>query len=477
MVLTLAFTPFMGEARTHNGGYLCSHASYRCRAVVSHTERTQLAKGPLTDERREQGLFLKDRLATVETELAATKQSLDAAGLSLPCDTHPDSPVGDESAAVVVSLHGTKRSFSFSPLDHLALGQHLGMLDFAAAAQISGAGFVLLKNDGVLLEQALVQWALNRAAAAGFSPIAPPDLAYPSLVEACGFNPRSSTTATAATAGGGDGTTHSGGMASQVYSLSNADLALIGTSEIPLAGLHINALMDRDALPATYCAISHCFRREASSGGAKDRGLYRLHQFTKVELFAFVAPAAAVAVTNASTAEPPPPSTGVRNSGSTTTSTTTSAVVGATPPDDNSEAMLSRLLELQISMYSELGLHFRVLDMPTEELGASAYRKYDIEAWMPTRGDRGEGAFGEISSASNCIDYQSRRLNIRCRSLPKNTFTHTLNATACAVPRVMLALLETHQQADGSVWLPPALRPYMGGREFLVPPPPRGRAR
>lgn len=227
--------------------------------------------------------------------------------------------------------------------------------------------------------------------------------------------------------------------------------------------------------------VSHCFRREAGSSGARDRGLYRLHQFTKVELFAYVAP------TYADTPAHVSASVGGGEGGAGGRQTTTEPLL----PNPASDAFLRRLVDLQIMMYAELGLHFRVLDMPTEELGAAAYRKYDIEAWMPCRptlaaaaasaatagasaaaSGSGLGDFGEICSASNCIDYQARRLNVRYKHAQNdNRFVHTLNATACAIPRVMLALLETHQQADGSVAIPSALQPFLGGVSVLRPPP------
>lgn len=418
--------------------------SLRNLGVPFTAERNNIAKGGSSitaEERQAAGKRIKEELASVETSMDGLKSQLAAAAAQLPCDTHPESPVGPEDNARVVALHGTRRVFDFKPRSHLQLGESLGLFDFHAGSAVAGAGFTVLKGDGVLLELALVQWALSRVAAAGFTPIAPPDLAHSRLVEGCGFNPRDS-----------------GGAKSQVYSVADSDLCLIGTSEIPLAGLHEDAILDSSTLPAQYCAVSHCFRREAGSGGQRDKGLYRLHQFTKVEMFAYVAPDSPAEVAGA--ASPPPSS----SSG------------GSFPPhirtlpSPASEAMFKRLTDMQVSLFNELGLHFRVLDMPTEELGAAAYRKYDIEAWMPCRGEDGAGAYGEVSSASNCIDYQARRLNVRYKAGPKdNRFVHTLNATACAVPRTMLALLETHQQADGSVVIPPALRPFMGGREVLTP--------
>ncbi|RYG52645.1 hypothetical protein EON67_00685, partial [archaeon] len=278
------------------------------------------------------------------------------------------------------------------------------------------------------------------------------------------FNPRpSAAPAMNASAGTDAPAAADAAVPSQVYSLTNSDLCLVGTSEISLAALHANSIMSPADLPATYCAVSHCFRREAGSRGQRDRGLYRLHQFSKVELFAYaqpdIAPPAAerepvvhipLMTYRADMEVPEHARTGVL-------------------PSLGSEVMFQRLVNFQASLYAELGLHYRVLDMPTEELGASAYRKVDIEAWMPGRGSAGD--YGEISSASNCIDYQARRLNIRFKAGQNdNRFVHTLNATACAVPRLMLSILETHQRADGSVVIPPALVPYMHGITVLHPP-------
>ena len=416
----------------------------------------------------------KASLALTEQKLASVRLRLAAAALQLPVDTHPCAPVGGEEKAVVIAEHGVpRRIFDFEPADHVSLCESLGLADFAAGAAVAGSGFVVLRGDGVRLERALVGWALDCAAAAGFDLAAPPDIARASLVAGCGFAPRD------------DGS--GGGADSQVYSLAGGgDQCLIGTAEIPLAGLHAGALFDSPSrLPVGYAATSHCFRREAGAHGARDRGLYRLHQFTKVELFALIAPGmqptalgalakpdsggdAAVAASQARILaylqQSPPAATGG------------AADSAPPPPDVAADAMLARLVALQARMLGELGLAFRVLDMPTSELGAAAARKVDLEAWMPRRGG-GAGAYGEVTSASHCSDYQARRLNIRVRSsghgggaaAAGNSFVHTLNATACAIPRVMLALLETHQQRDGSVRIPPVLVPYLGGRTELRP--------
>jgi seryl-tRNA synthetase len=438
----------------------------KCVDTVSRmrAERNALSSSrDLTSVMQQEGKRLKEQISAAEADLARLTQELHAAASLLPCDSHPAAPVGDESNARVVFTHGEKPSFDFKPLSHEELGERLGLFDGAAGRAIAGTGFVVLTDDGVLLEAALVQWALEHARRAGFKIIAPPDVALTELVNGCGFNPRDS---------GIQGS-------SQIFSIANSSLSLIGTSEISLAGLHANSIIDPTKLPALYAAVSHCFRREAGGGGARDRGLYRLHQFSKVELFAFVAPEASAADIASD------PRADVEDA--------RERAEGPLPPSPFVDRALDALVRLQMLMYAELGLYFRVLDMPTEELGASAYRKFDIEAWMPCRSapvgvatgaqarhlnkpaqvtgsdePSPRGAFGEISSASNCADYQSRRLNIRYRHAPKdNRFVHTLNATACAIPRVMLALLETHQQADGTVRIPLCLQRYMGGRTRL----------
>lgn len=437
------------------GGVRDARGAAACNACEQPVPRRASAErnaaagstGPPSEADRAAALARKTKLADAKRSVDERTAALAELARQLPCESHPAAPIGPESAAVTTATLGTRRQFDFVPRDHVELGRGLGMFDFGAATAVAGAGFVVLRDDGVLLEQALVSWALAHAQRAGFSLVAGPDLALSSVVEGCGFNPRPSGTAAA------DGS----GASSQVYSVADSPLCLVGTSEITVAGLHAGQVIPAAALPTRYAAVSHCFRREAGSYGQRDRGLYRLHQFTKVELFAFVAPSKVWA----KGAAPVP-----------------------LPPDPASEAMLTGIVALQCRMYEELGLHVRLLDMPTEELGAAAYRKYDIEAWMPCRGKPsggsgsgdGWGAWGEVSSASNCVDYQARRLNIRCKTGSAGggedasmAFVHTLNGTACAIPRVMLALLETHQNRDGSVNVPPPLQPYLGGRSVLRP--------
>jgi seryl-tRNA synthetase len=268
---------------------------------------------------------------------------------------------------------------------------------------------VYLRRAAAQLELALCTWALGKAAAAGFTPMTTPDLVRETVLEKCGFQPRADNT--------------------QVYSVADSSLCLTGTAEVPLAAVAMDKVLPASALPLRMAAFGHCFRTEAGAAGSASRGLYRVHQFSKVELFVVCEPS-------------------------------------------QSPAILAELLAFEESLFSELGLHYRVLDMPTGDLGAPAARKFDVEAWMP-----GLGRFGEVSSASNCTDYQARRLGIRFRpggdgggSSGKPEFAHTLNATAAAVPRLVVAILETFQQPDGTVVVPEPLRPFMGGLDVIRPP-------
>ncbi|KAH7291013.1 hypothetical protein KP509_30G073100 [Ceratopteris richardii] len=325
--------------------------------------------------------------------------------------THPQVAVGSEAAATVHKMVGSKREFDFPVKNHVELGESLELMDFEAAAEVSGTKFYYLKNEGMLLELALVNWALSELVKRGFVPYSTPDLVRSSVIEKCGFQPRGSNT--------------------QVYSVEGTDLCLAGTAEILLGGLYMDQILSEKQLPLKLVAFSHCFRTEAGAAGSATRGLYRVHQFSKLEMFVICKP-------------------------------------------EDSERFHEELISIEEELFSSLGLHFKILDMPTEDLGAPAYRKYDFEAWMP-----GLDRYGEISSASNCTDYQSRRLSIRYRPtddiiLPTGKkgkaplqFAHTLNATAVAVPRMIVSILENFQQSDGSILIPKVLQPYMSGRELI----------
>ncbi|XP_031375130.1 serine--tRNA ligase, chloroplastic/mitochondrial isoform X1 [Punica granatum] len=381
-------------------------------------------KGKLEPSERqklvEEGKNLKEGLMTLEEDLVKLTDELQQEAQFIPNMTHPDVPIGDEDSSVIRKMVGSPREFSFPVKDHVQLGKELDLFDFDAAAEVSGSKFYYLKNEAVLLEMALINWTLSEVVKRGFTLLTTPEIVRSSVVEKCGFQPRGTNT--------------------QVYSIKDSDQCLIGTAEIPVGGIHMDSILPNSSLPHKYAAFSHCFRTEAGAAGAATRGLYRVHQFSKVELFVLCRP-------------------------------------------EESNAYHEELITIEEDLFSSLGLHFKTLDMASGDLGAPAYRKFDVEAWMP-----GLGRYGEISSASNCTDYQSRRLGIRYRpvdpaSLNNNSpkkgksnagptqFVHTLNATACAIPRMIVCILENYQQEDGSVAIPAPLRPFMGGLEVIAPRP------
>jgi seryl-tRNA synthetase len=346
-----------------------------------------------------EGRRLKEEVARHEAAVAAAETQLAAAAASLPNFIHPEVPDGGEDDARELRRHGEPRRFDFPPLDHLALGERLDLFDFEAGTKVAASKFYYLKNEAVLLELGLVRLATELLRRDGFTLYATPDLAKPDVVAALGFNPR--------------------GEETQIYSVADTDLCLVGTAEITLGGLFLDRVLDESELPQRLAGLSHCFRTEAGSYGRENKGLYRVHQFTKVEMFA------------------------------------------VTRPED-SEAMLAELLAIEERFFQALEIPYRVLDIAAAELGAPAYRKFDIEAWMVGRGE--SGGFGEVTSASNCTDYQARRLGARFRraGAKKTEPVHMLNGTAVAVSRALIALLENHQQRDGSVVIPKALQPYCG---------------
>ncbi|MCK8433855.1 serine--tRNA ligase [Streptomyces sp. D2-8] len=316
---------------------------------------------------------------------------------------HPDVPVGGEEDFVTLETHGTIRDFAtegFEPKDHLALGQILGAIDVERGAKVSGSRFYFLTGVGALLELALVNAAMAQATAAGFTPMLTPALVRPQSMAGTGFL---------------------GQAAQDVYHLADDDLYLVGTSEVPLAAYHMDEILDADRLPLRYAGFSPCFRREAGSHGKDTRGIFRVHQFDKVEMFSYVAP-------------------------------------------EDSQAEHQRLLEWEKQWLTSLELPYRVIDVASADLGASASRKFDCEAWIPT-----QGKYRELTSTSDCTEFQSRRLSIRVRDGKQVKPLATLNGTLCAVPRTIVAILENHQRADGSVRVPEVLRPYLGGREVLEP--------
>ncbi|MFG2826532.1 serine--tRNA ligase [Streptomyces sp. NPDC048434] len=320
---------------------------------------------------------------------------------------HPDVPVGGEEDFTVLETHGTIRDFAaegFEPKDHLEIGELLAAIDVERGAKVSGSRFYYLTGVGALLELALVNAAIAQATAAGFTPMLTPALVRPRAMEGTGFL---------------------GQAAENVYHLEKDDYYLVGTSEVPLAAYHMDEIVDGAKLPLRYAGFSPCFRREAGTYGKDTRGIFRVHQFDKVEMFSYVAPG-------------------------------------------DAQAEHQRLLDWEKQWLTSLELPFQVIDVATGDLGSSASRKFDCEAWIPT-----QGKYRELTSASNCDEFQARRLSVRMRETVDGKQRvqplATLNGTLCAVPRTIVAIFENHQQADGSVRVPEVLRPYLGGREILEP--------
>ncbi len=344
------------------------------------------------------GKKLREEISETEAKQKDIEAKLREQQALIPNMTHPDAPIGGEEDASEIRIVGEKPAFDFEPLDHVDIAAKLDLIDFEAGSRVAGHGFYYLKNDAVMLEMALIQFALQKVRSEGFTLYTTPDLARDSVLEGIGFNPR------------GDET--------QIYSVNDSDLSLVATAEITLGGAMKDQTVDISELPIKVAGLSHCFRTEAGAHGRKTRGIYRVHQFTKVEMFGF------------------------------------------TGPDiEQSNALHMDIVRIEEEIFQALGVPYRLIDTATGDLGGPAYRKFDLEAWMPGRGD-----YGEVTSASNCTDYQARRLGIRCRSAEKKgtQFVHTLNGTAISCARAMIAVIENNQQADGSVVVPEVLRPWVG---------------
>lgn len=349
---------------------------------------------------------LKQTMAVLKEEVEVVEKEYTEEVLKIPNLVAPDVPQGkDEHGNVPIKHFGEPTRFGFKPLDHVELGKKLDIFDFEAAAKVTGSKFYFLKNEAVLLELGLIRYALELAIKHGFTPMTTPEIARDEIITASGFSPR--------------------GPESQIYSLTEGSLSLIGTSEITIGGFMSKTVIPEDQLPIKISGVSHCFRTEAGSGGRESKGLYRVHQFSKVELYQFVHP-------------------------------------------DKSAVAHEEMLAIEEEFYQALKLPYRVLLMCKGDLGTPAYRKYDIEAWMPFVGEG--GGYGEVTSASNCTDFQARRLNTKFKNgvTGKTDFVHTLNGTAVAVTRTMLAILENNQQADGTVLIPEVLHAYTG-LQFIKP--------
>lgn len=352
------------------------------------------------DRNIEKGKQVKEEIQKIDPELEKVKTEFEQTLIQVPNLPSEYTPVGrDESENKIVRKVGDPVKFDFEPKDHLTLGQNLGIIDFESGSKVSGSQFYFLLNQGVLLEIALIQYAMNLLSQEGFIPVITPDLAKSRFYLGTGYLPK--------------------GDEAQTYTINDEDLGLIATAEVALAGKHADEVFSEKELPIKYIGYSHCFRKEAGAYGKYSKGLYRVHQFTKAEMFIYCIA-------------------------------------------KESNKMHEYLLSLEEKIYQNLGLPYQVLEMCTGDLGAMAARKFDIEAWMPGRKE-----YGEVTSTSNCTDYQARNLNIKMKSKDKTEYVHMINGTAIATPRVIIAILENFQQADGSVKIPEVLQKYTGFTEIL----------
>ena len=351
----------------------------------------------------DEGKSLKEQIAKVESQLKETEEKLDEVGRQIPNMAHPETPIGKlDTENLEVKKVGTPRKFGFKAKNHVEIMEALDLIDFERATKVSGPKFYYLKNEAVFLEQALIMYAMNILRKHGFTTFITPDVAKEEVLKGIGFNPR--------------------GNESNVYAIEEEGTCLVATAEITLGGYHSGEILDKAKLPLMYCGLSHCFRREAGAAGQFSKGLYRVHQFDKVEMFVYSTP-------------------------------------------EQSDELHEKLRQIEEEIFTGLGIPFHVVDTCTGDLGAPAYRKWDLEAWMPGRADEAhpEGDYGEVTSTSNCTDFQARRLNVKYRDDDgKNKYVHMLNGTAIAVGRAMLALIENYQNEDGSVTIPEVLVPLCG---------------
>ncbi len=371
---------------------------------LANEKSKQIGSAKSAEERellKEAGRHLREQKDAAQAAHDELEKQVHELEVHIPNLTHPAAPIGhDDQANTEISFGKTPvPKFDFKAKDHVELGKAHDMIDFEAGARVAGAGFYFLKRDAVLLELALQQFAVHQLVARGFIPVTTPDVAHTQILHGIGFMPR--------------------GPETQIYSIEHTDLNLVATAEITLGGMMADQTIDAEDLPLRMVGISHCFRTEAGAAGRASKGLYRVHQFTKIEMFAFTLP-------------------------------------------DQSDAIHEELRQIECDLFDALEIPYRVVDTATGDLGGPAYRKYDLEAWMPGRGEAGE--WGEVTSTSNCTDYQARRLNIRYRVKgEKGThLVHTLNGTAIAISRAIIAVLENHQQADGTIRVPKVLQLWMG---------------
>ena len=366
-------------------------------------ETAQKMKQKLDNETRQlyiqEGKEIKEALAEKEARLTVLDEQFKKEVMTIPNYASPEAPIGKEDKdSLAIKFYGEPTRFSFKAKDHVQLGEELDILDFDKGAKVSGQKFYYIKNKAVILQMALERYAMDIVVKHGFTPFITPDVAKEEILNGIGFNPR--------------------GAESNIYTIEGTDTCLVGTAEITLRGYYKDTILNKEDLPIKMTGLSHCFRREAGGAGQYSKGLYRVHQFSKLEMFIYCLP-------------------------------------------EESESFHKEILSIEEEIFQGLGLPYRIVDTATGDLGAPAYRKFDIEAWMPGRGDEGE--YGEVTSTSNCTDYQARSLNIRYRDDDgKIKFVHMLNGTAVALSRAMVAVIENYQNEDGSITIPPALVSYTG---------------
>ena len=355
------------------------------------------AKGDEKNSLLENAKALANRVKDADSKRAELEEATKNLAMQLSNILDPAAPVGKDEDFVVLEHVGTPRTFDFEAKDHVELGKLLGAIDTERGAKVAGSRSYYLTGSGAMLEFALVNYAIASALKAGFTPVIPPVLVNPSAMEGTGFL---------------------GQAAENVYHLEKDGLYLVGTSEVPLAAFHMDEILPVEKLPIRYAGYSSCFRREAGTYGKDTRGIIRVHQFDKVEMFSFCHP-------------------------------------------DQAQEEHKRLLQWEKDFLNAMEIPYRVIDVASGDLGSSANRKFDIEAWIPT-----QNAYREVTSTSNCTEFQARRLNIRYKDADGTKSVATLNGTLVAIPRMIVAILENHQNADGTVNIPAALQPFLGVTRF-----------
>ena len=367
--------------------------------------RKQGSKSKPTPEQIAEMKIVGEKIKLLEEKQSDIEDKYHKILLQIPNNTHPDSPIGGEDDFTVLEKTDAP-IFNFEPKDHEEILIQKGYLDFERGAKVVGSKFFYTKNNLVRLNRALISYGIDVASKHGYELIETPDLAKNDILESAGFNPR--------------------GEETQIYGVANTDLSLIGTAEITVLGYHSDEIIDLSKGPKKYAAISHCYRTEAGAYGRTRKGLYRVHQFSKLELFIFCKP-------------------------------------------EDSNKLHEELLVIEKEIVNGLGLSYQVIDIATGDLGGPAYRKFDIEAWMTMKNDeKNQGGFGEITSTSNCTDYQARSANIRYRTDEgKTDYVHTLNGTAIVSSRMPIAIVEQFQDVDGNVHIPEVLQTYMGDIKTL----------